>query len=94
MVLQGEEESTSGQAEDVVGGYVAPFPWQGLDVVEDWVAFLTRRNDDRAWSCSFWKSLRFGLDYTSLWRVVCSIIAGLSIRIRTRSRSGGIRRCS
>ena len=70
MVLQTKEESTGGDAKNVVGYDVAVFPGDLFDAIENRVSLLAWRHDDRAGSGSLWECLWFWLYYTRFLRCI------------------------
>ena len=61
MVLETQEESACCGPEDVVSGYIAVFPWQRANVVENWIALLTGGDEDGRGRGAGGEGLRFGL---------------------------------
>ena len=70
VVLQTEEESTRGDAEDIVGYDVTVLSRDLLDAIEDRVTLLAWRHNDRARSGSIWECLRFWLYDTRFLRCI------------------------
>ena len=50
MILEGQKQGASGQAQDVVCRSLGILPGQGPDVVQDGIALLAERDEDGAWS--------------------------------------------
>lgn len=61
VVFEAEEERARRGAQDVIGGDIAVFPWQGPDGIEDRVSFLTGRNEDGGRRGAGREGLRRGL---------------------------------
>ena len=46
MVFEGEEEAACCRAESVVRGDIGILPGKGGDILQNWIALLTRRDED------------------------------------------------